>query len=243
MLLVTALYDIDGGSLSFDRYLEELSKLLSMGVPFWVYCDPAHRTRVEACVPDGADVVVMAVPLSEFRMYSMIMQADPALPLSRSPGKDTLAYLALINTKLEFTFRAAVMRPKEPMLAFIDAGITHVIKDLDLAGQRLRALGRVATERALFPGIHASQALGPEASMAAVSWRFCGGFFASPASLLPELCSCCEEVVRQLLDLGRISWEVNVWAVAEQRGAPIEWYAGGHDDRLLNWPGAPQPRC
>jgi hypothetical protein len=61
-------------------------------------------------------------------------------------------------------------------------------------------------------------------------------------SLLPELCSSCEEVIRQLLGLGRITWEVNVWALAEQRGAPIQWYAGGHDDRLFNWPGAPQPQ-
>lgn len=239
MLLVTALYDIDGGSLGFRSYLGLLRQWLSFGVPSWVFCDPHRRPEVAACVPAGADVVVMGIPLHEFRTYSAIMAARPELPRTDNPAKDTLAYLALMNTKVEFALRAAMMRPSVPVVAFLDAGVTRLFRTPELARRRLQALHHHTLEGCLFPGIHGRQQPGTPPLTEVVNWRFCGAFFAAQRDRLVELERSCNELLHELLARGRISWEVNVWAMAELRGMSLGWYPADHDDRLLAWPGAP----
>lgn len=231
MRLITMLYDINGGSLGWSRYLEllrELSRLATAAqLPLTVFCEPDKQSQIEM-----GDIDVVGWPLHQVPSYQAILQRQPNLPTTTvNSAKDTLEFLALMNSKLDFVLRAAELYPDQHF-AYIDAGIAKVLSNSQKAVVQLAKLSAFKSPTIRIAGIW--PALDRDV-WNQVYWRFCGGFFVGDRKVLQEFRESCDTVMRELLSHNCSTWEVNVWALAERRGAQVEWYSADHNDSILNW--------
>jgi hypothetical protein len=175
-----------------------------------------------------------------------MMAAGPSanLPAYRNQTKDTLAFLALMNTKAEMVWTAdSLLRrgvfqgfSEAPThLAWIDCGIHKIFGPSDdVAGALDRIVGSpLPTNKILLPGCWGPQ---PQVSADAVNWRFCGGFFVIPRSLAARFYHAAEWTrVTQFAETP--TWEVNVWAATEKwEGGLFAWWSADHNIRMLEIP-------
>jgi glycosyltransferase involved in cell wall biosynthesis len=154
-------------------------------------------------------------------------QAAKGLPPARDAEKDTRDFLLLQNAKLDLIAIAADLNPATTHFAWIDFGISKIVKDLDGFRSRLRALP-------LGPGVRTpgcwTREYTDSSSPDAVQWRFCGGFLLSDRASIPSLV---ESHHRAFTASPQLTWEVNVWADMEKAGQDFGWYKADHDDSIL----------
>ena len=227
MRIVTALYPIDGGSLDYNHYLPLLEQLRARArVPIVVFCaEPIPIQEVEQHV----------IPLEDFEVYRCIVSARPQLPRGIvNPKKATLEFFALMSTKLAFLARAAQLYPEEEQLLWLDAGIVKIVSPSFDMERAVNAFGDLKTRAAVAPGCWQRIAqVHLQSVFETPRWRFCGGLLYAHSSVVHSLADRYEQIVRCCLELGRITWEVNLFEVLESEGAPLLWYHGDHNESML----------
>lgn len=208
------------------EYLSHFKHLVATGLPIILYVAPSLVEEVRA-----PNVTVVPTTLEDLPLWRAIQGMELRLPAIRDPVKDTADYLALVNSKTELVRRTIAMTDADATHAFVDFGIFHVIRDRQLAQNRLRALGATYAELVTMPGIthDASD------DVNCVNWRFCGGFFYGPAAAMRTFAELHQKRARALLPT--LSWEVNVWAWMERHGElACQWYQAGHNDSIFDYP-------
>lgn len=232
-MFVTALYAIRPSYVAeLKQQFQTLLTLLPEDVDIYVWTDQ-----------DMSDVFhphlhVLFSPLTAFDTYTLCMGSGLTLPEQRTVSKDTQEYMALMNTKLEFLLKAIpYMNPTKETIAWIDCGITKIFKDIEAARHQLRTIANHPWNltRMLVPGCWN---MTTPVSPSVICWRFAGGFFMAPCNLVALLSSLQSAQLRLLVGLQvRLTWEVNVWAMMEEK-APhyFQWYKGDHDNTILQTP-------
>jgi len=164
--------------------------------------------------------------------------AGVGLPVRRTGYHDTQSFLTLINAKVELVKRVMEDDRQASHFAWIDFSIFHVVKDTQAAVEYLRMLGRssLTTPCMAIPGCW-SKGQGAESLVAAVNWRFCGGFFLGDRASLEDFSARYRrEFPAILAETRTLLWEVNIWHALELRGWACEWYKADHDDSILRVP-------
>jgi hypothetical protein len=218
---VTAFHPVRSG---LETYLEKFEKIVSTGVPILLFLD-------QSCpLPKSYENVRV--------IYTTLdkdwIPEDVTLPSNRSPTKDTKEYLLLMLNKLKYLDEASRLCDT-PYLAWIDFGISHIIRT-DSTFKKLSLLLSFSEplKTILVPGCWNPP--GPSVDLwSSVYWRFCGGFLLGPRDLFPAAYHRQTELV--VSNLPRITWEVNYWTMMESF---FTWYAADHDDSMiLNFPYTP----
>lgn len=227
---VTALYPIREGYIQeLATRFSELLKLLPE-VPIFVWTDR------EWSLTDSR-IVWLHFPLLSFQSFSRIQTSNPTLPDIRNPTKDTLEYIALMNTKVEMIWRCVPYSSETIQnYVWIDAGITKIFKEpLDNNQSILKLLQyNVEFQRIQIPGCWGRR---DSVSLDIIHWRFCGGFFILPRALVSTFQTLSETSLSEFCLKGKIAWEVNVWAHIELEHPELfEWYAADHNNSILNCP-------
>lgn len=231
---VTALYSIHEEY--FTGYYSELQsrflKLLEWlpRAPIYVWTDREW--------PDITDsrVIWQKVPLVGLKSFQQGSDPSLKLPARRNIQKDSHAFMALMNSKIEMLWRVAPFQTEADALVWIDAGILKIFTNREAVQTRLHQLQTAVTpETILMPGCWGK---GIPVSRDAVHWRFCGGFFIVPLSHLSTLQSLSEKWLYQVNEVeGRAMWEVNVWVEMENEMPELfQWYLAGHDDTIVAAP-------
>lgn len=231
-MFVTALYAIRPSYiLELKRQFQRLLTILPADTHVYVWTDQ-----------DMSDVYhphlhVLFSPLTAFDTYNLCMNRTVTLPDIRSDAKDTQEYMALMNTKLEFLLKTVPLLPKDTKtLAWMDCGITKIFKDMERVRQDLNRIAHHPwnLSKMLIPGCWSQR----EVLVTSICWRFSGGFFLVPTCLLHLLHTLQTAQLRILIELkNRLTWEVNVWAMMEEKSPHFfQWYRGDHDDTILNVP-------
>jgi hypothetical protein len=66
-----------------------------------------------------------------------------------------------------------------------------------------------------------------------ISWRYAGGFFIVPRSLVGRFYNTVQEGCKAIGDLTDTAvWEVNVWCFIESH-LPIQWAKGDHNEQII----------
>jgi hypothetical protein len=221
---VTALLDLQEerpGEKTVATYLALLETLQAAGLRLHAFLSPSYAEKVTirngvVDILDRADLETTA-------------RAPEGLPESRTPTKDTRAYLCLMNAKTELVHRAiASGKHSSSHYAWIDAGISHI---LDTPMETLQALAETPLRKQglWIPGCPGHTFQGWDT----ICWRFCGGFFVGDPQTLERFHAL---VLDELPRLPKLSWEVNLWAFLETKGFAPTWYAADHNDSMLRPP-------
>ena len=190
-----------------------------------------------------AHVQVLIAPLTSFASYIQCMSPSLQLPQTRNPHKDTQEFLALMNTKVEMVWRA-LPYVTTTHVAWIDAGILKIVKDTPRIAKAFKEHSQFPwPNRIAIPGCWKSPLVN---LYHVVSWRFCGGFFASPTSLLPLFYEKAMRLLEAWIAAGHLAWEVNIWADLETKDPTLfAWWSADHNETMLEpalQKGTPPPK-
>jgi hypothetical protein len=199
-------------------YLEKFEKIASTGVPIILFLDTT------CFLPTSyPNVKVIHVDMD----LSWIPE-NVSLPLIRSQEKDTVRYLGLMLHKLKYMTEALEFCDT-PYLAWIDFGISHIIRYPDVTFQKLVALQSFSNPH--LKNILIAGCWGPNPNYDIwnnVYWRFCGGFFLGPRDIFPKAFQRQTELVQQ--HLPKLTWEVNYWTLMEEY---FTFYQADHNDKMI----------
>jgi hypothetical protein len=158
-----------------------------------------------------------------------------SLPLTRNPEKDTYEYMALMNTKVEFLYRATHLTDRD-YIAWLDAGASKMFLTKEISFSRLETTKITNINNILIPGCYIRY-IDFHDLCRSVWWLFLGTFLICKRSFVStfynrSLQSLCKFIANKF-----ILWEVNIWAdILYQYPDTFEWYYSGHTDEFTIFP-------
>lgn len=246
-MLVTALYDIQGGSDNFSIYVQRWQRLMALNLPIVTFVPRGFGDQEATPAPTDCQHII-ELPLEEVHTYQRIVSRATRPPRSDNSKKDTIAFVALQNSKIEFVQRAMDLFPDVNVFAWIDAGIMKIVRNPKNVITSLGAIQQYHGANALFPTLwgkeqtlhyvqHRFATTNERVFAESILWRFCGGYFMCPRAAIIELRRASDREIDALLEQGLCTWEVNIWTLAERRGWPANTYhADDHNDSMFMWP-------
>jgi hypothetical protein len=235
-LFVTAFLEIGATApelKSVETRLAHFRALAQTGIPLCVFASSAYSTAIQDICRECPNVHLhRCLELCETPTYRLCESYKDSLPAMRNVVKDTAEFLTLMNAKLDFMDEAAQAHEVQ-QLAWIDFNVWHVVKDAGLTTANLQriSVSELDTEQVCIPGCWPA---GP-VSKERISWRFCGGFFLGKKEAIARFVEVYKQQVPAILAERGLTWEVNVWALLEDRFAPC-WYKADHNDTLFQIP-------
>lgn len=230
-MFVTAYYDIYGTPEQFDTYLTLFRPLGMSGLPIIVFVDPSDVDRYHE-FPDSVHIIGRS--LDTFELYQMAMAYKGELPAHRNETKDTKAFLALMNTKVEFLKAAKDIRNNSMNWIWIDYGIMKIMKNPTRVIEHLHDIFQTSYHKITIPGCWS---YGHAFSVDSIHWRFCGGFLILPDAHLLRFYDHHRGVLTDFCTLPqyKLTWETNVWSVIEfcAERENIQWYFADHNDTIV----------
>jgi hypothetical protein len=232
---VTALYNIyNNNDSTLNRLKKDSIRLLTSKLNLIVYVDNFYHEIIKAInIPQNVKIILL--PSDELIIYNKIMNKNGSLPLDRNHEKDTFEYLALMNTKIEFLYKASIVTDTE-YIAWVDAGINKHFTNPDISFEKLEKLQIKNVETTLMPGCYKRQISFIDLCMN-IWWVYSGTFFISNKKYVKKFYELSKETVEKFISAGYITWEVNIWVdIHSKDPKSINWYYGSHDDTLINIP-------
>lgn len=163
--------------------------------------------------------------------------ADVELPTIRHTEKDTIEYLCLMNSKIEFIENAININPfHSDYFAWIDFNIYHIFRDENTI-ELLKFIGKANFFNKSFLAIPGCWST-PTYDLNNINWRFCGGFLFGDKKTLNLWINQLWNTI-ELYFANFISWEVNIWAFNEYihpKNENIIWYKADHNDTIIHIP-------
>lgn len=219
---ITSLYSIRKDYL--PTLYAQFQHLVALEIPIVVWTDQVLPFALPA------HVQVLHAPLDSFASYILSLSAKK-LPQYRTPEKDTREFLALMNTKVEMVWQA-LPYVHTSHVAWIDAGIFKIFKDMHRVSAAFQQHSQISwPNKVCIPGCWKSPLVD---LYQRVSWRFCGGFFVCPTSLLPHFYQTATRLLEAWIAAGHLAWEVNVWADLEMKEPSLfAWWSADHNESML----------
>jgi hypothetical protein len=228
------------------KRLEWLRVLLSAHLPLTLFVDDLFKKAVEGAPWFSSadhpelELVEWSLHDSETGRRCCNSAVQLALPEIRNGGKDGEFFMMLMNAKVELVGAVARARTDKPFVAFLDAGIVKIFKDVEGSLGRLKGLRmREDFTGVAVPGCWSVGSVSPEELARKICWMFCGGFFVVRREEAANLFEAATAALDHFLGKGQITWEVNVWVhMLTVPGAPqMKWFAADHNDRMTMIPG------
>jgi hypothetical protein len=228
---VSFLFSCPDDRIPIQQRLELLEPLLDARLPLILFVDEVYAKAIGVI----AHVKIIVLEMNDLKTILTINSyGELKLPPNRNPVKDTLNFLTYMNCKPELLVIASP-HITTPYVAFIDAGISKVLKDKTTLN-KLKTLNVHNIPLVLTPGCFQISELEPFPHLwKGINWTFSGGFFLVPVSRVDDWFNLHLNALKKYLEMGTITWEVNVWAsFANSVKYRIVWYNGPHDDNMIN---------
>ncbi len=172
--------------------------------------------------------------LDEIKIYQHIITNNVSLPANRNTTKDTLKYIALMNSKIEF-LNLALPHVTTPYMGWIDAGIGKIFKQPKSTFDLLSHY-RVNSNQIIIPSCY-RYSLNFNQLKDQIWWVFCGGFFVLPLTLTDHFYQLSLNKVKFCVSQGVIFWEVNVWVLIDNDHPNLFYkYQGDHNESIIHIP-------
>jgi len=227
-----------------SKRLEWLHTVLRAKLPMTLFIDTVYY---EALTEDSAslasihpDLRLISWTLQESEVWRQCEAAgELKLPEIRNGEKDGEFFMGLMNAKVELVARVA-KEVDAPFVAFLDAGIVKIFKDVEGSLGRLKNLRMREDFRGVaIPGCWPITEVSPEILAGKICWIFCGGFFVVRREEAEGFSRAAMDALLYFLKDKRITWEVNVWVqmMRDSEAPEMRWFLADHDDRMTMVPG------
>jgi hypothetical protein len=214
-----------------DEYLNYFIKFVSQGFTTILYLDKELTDWKDKLSSYSNLTIVSDKSFADLPLVKMFPQETTKLPEIRNKTKDTYGYLILMNSKIQFVYDALTIA-KTDNLAWIDFGMMKLLKRHDSVFSKLRAV-TVPADKILMPGCTPQNAV----NFNHVHWRFCGSLFFGKKAIIEDFYNLNQTFMITLQSQQILTWEVNVWALAEaEKPIIFKWYKGDHNDEIVNFP-------
>jgi len=230
---VTYLIHVSDDRVEYTQRLKWLEPLLSLNIDLIIFTDEFYKDKLP--VVSNLRTRIVVVDYTSLDTVRAIQDAGPLyLPYTRNLEKDTLNFMCLMNSKPELLALAKDMCTT-PYLAYLDAGLSKVLKTPSQTLARLESLKVTSIPLVLLPGCHP---IGPREGFPGlwkgIHWMLSGGFFVVPRTCVDEFYGLHMAALKKYLALKSITWEVNVWAsFANSVKERVVWYNGPHNDEMI----------
>ena len=228
-----------------DKRLDWLRQLLSVRLPLTLFIDTDYYAALFATswfsMENHPELRLIPWRLDDSETWQRIIGdygTAPQLPECRDKVKDSEFFMALMNAKTELVARVAE-EVEEPFVAFLDAGIGKIFKDVEGSFRRLKNLEvRKDFSGVLIPGCWAPAGATMEELARKINWTFCGGFFLVPRGEAEQLFRASATALSDFIRRGWLTWEVNVWVHMAQAPGALKtcWFAADHNDSMTKVP-------
>ena len=218
--------------------ITKFKELASTGIPICLFISPEFISCMREICETYSNVVVKRVlSITDTRFWKL--WSNLPLPKHRKPEKDTLEYLCLMNSKIEFVEEVMWSnRFFTDYFAWVDFNITHVFQSVEKSLKRLTYIYQHINQQKILaiPGCWQRG----ECQTDSIVWRFCGGFFVGHSTrLLPFF-----EKAWEQAQLCMPTWEVNLWAKCEtELPFQIDWFQADHNDSMTQLPAKHYSDC
>ena len=226
-------------------YFNNFEKLCESRIPLVVYSSRKYKSELDSLGTRFSNILqIVYIDLIELETYKKITAvADISLPEKRYHLKDTLKYMILMQSKLEFidmTIQNGIKSiiPIANYYSWIDFGIFHIIKDIPRAHNKLQMLSYLKWKKPCnaFAGIY-DKPRDIKILEVQTHWRFCGGFFIIEPDIFYEFQKQYNLILDDYLSRKFITWEVNIWASMELLNKfEFGWYKADHNDTIFDVP-------
>ena len=217
-----------------EGYVDQFCKMAETGIPTVLYICQLYYDIFGTRLVAYPNVECIVADMGETWTYRTFQEtANLQLPTGRNHTKDSIGYITLQHSKIEWVANALYHRPAATHAAWVDFRLPHVFKSAEPLQDLKRYTRRVFAPDALYmPGCHPPYQTIPYHSP---HWRFCGGFFLGSRDRLMDFWSLTIRLLPTWLGAESIaSWEVNFWAWLEaHNGWTPTWYAADHNDSIV----------
>ena len=206
-------------------YIDETTK------PFLQYLESYPNVRL----------LELSTTFRETPIGSLFYKPNIVQPDIRHYEKDTIDYMALMNSKMEFISDTINKNPfKSELFAWFDFSMAYLFKEPETTMVHLKTLSqqKFIKKFAAFPGCYTEKIQSYKEITESINWRFCGSFFIGDKESLIELYNLYLEYTPKFIDETNMAvWELNMWAYFESYANwDVIWYSSDHNDILLNIP-------
>ena len=224
------------GSDALEGYVANFMKMTELNIPIVLYICPLYHSIFGHQLAAHPNVECIVASTAETWTHRTFQDVTCRLPTGRNEAKDSLGYITLQHSKIEWVANALYHRPDATHAAWIDFRLPHVFKSPAESLALLKALpgSEWLTDRLYIPGCLPPKPFALE-QLQSPQWRFCGGFFlGSRAALMEFWEQTLTHLPNWLNSYSVASWEVNFWAWLESaQGWTPTWYAADHNDSIV----------
>lgn len=219
---------------SYNVFITHFLHIIETGLNIVLFISKTFLPLIESHyqLDKKKNLFIIQIEFEELETYQFLKDVKQ-LPYNRTLYHDTLAFLILMNSKIEFVKRAIdINHFQSENFAWIDFGIAHVLKYPKETLGKLSCLNKIKNDNIIMPGCWPIN-LSREMIYDMVQWRFCGGFFfSSKKGMLDFYEKSCSFYKNENK---KVTWEVNVWQYLEMKGdiTPI-WYTADHNDTIIS---------
>ena len=225
-------------NLSLDFRKEHYRWLIECDIDLIMFVDPELIADLPVV---KSNVRIVPLSLDNLKIYKRICQLDNIeFPAVRRPAKDTLKYMALINSKLEMMQLAKQMLTAE-YYTWIDSSIGKVFNHKDSAKARIEQQAVAEnTTKIVSPAGWTQHNTNPDfLELNSPDWCMLGGYLVIPANLMSEFYQQSLHNLETCINAGRIVWEVNLWSQCYRQKPEmfhVFYNNGQHDDSMIQRP-------
>jgi hypothetical protein len=223
--------------MSIEKRFDYFCELASSGIPIYLFLSNCYKDIYNEKCNSFTNVNVIYIELNDLDLYKNVEGCTVNMPIERKPQKDSLKYMILMNSKIEFIYR--VMQITNTLhYSWIDFSVFYIFKSKKLIINNLKYLSQLSyIDNCLFiPGC-LNKGDEKDNIFLKINWRFCGGFFIGDRNSLEKFYDIYCESFKDIILNNGLTWEVNIWHYLELIGkiSPI-WIKSDHNDTLLNIP-------
>ena len=236
------IYDDDYGDLrSFKSRLEFFLKLADTGINICIFCSPEYKEQLEDICKKYINIRLIGIISFNELKFLELNKCIVNLPEGRNIAKDTVNYMYLMNSKIDFVKKTIDINPfSSKYFAWIDFSLPYIFKNIVKTIKNIKILSEsnYLDTFITMPGCWNYKINDTDYIKNNICWRFCGGFFlGDKESLINFYNLSINNFSEFLMHTNTLVWEVNYWCWLEtnKNFNPI-WYQADHDDSIVNIP-------
>jgi hypothetical protein len=227
---------------NFWRY-QQFEKIAKSGVPICLFTDSFSYQDLTVLIEKYPNVKLMKMfNLEDTFCYKSLSSIEYSLPSIRNFNKDTVKYMFVQHSKIEFVHNALEENPwNTDYFAWLDFSAAYNFSKLDSTLEYLSILTKRKFIPKLFaiPGCWGKLSKDNVASILnEIHWRFCGTFFLGDKTSLIDFFELYKLHFESFIrENKKLIWEVNFWAWLERNtNWNPNWYNGDHNDTIFDIP-------